>query len=281
MGYKVKWVEDNLGVSRKALRGFEEAGLMPENVDNQHREYTEEDIDRIWVIRVFQGMGFTLKEIAQIENNEHFDLDIALAEKIRKLEAEIQKKERHLGYAKTIKFTGRVPARPRAMGTVKFDDFKEKALQDWNMANDPQTAQYMQLGEMLLSTPPEEWENVELGRMFSIFEQFQDVDPDVLLAERMFPAAIAKRMEKSASHPEVQLLVRMIYENHKESFINDLTTREFAKSYATGFLVGDMAKLQARQFSEQERLFIADAIAIFAGYENYEALAIKEYGYGE
>lgn len=28
MGYKVKWVEDNLGVTRKALRGFEEAGLM-------------------------------------------------------------------------------------------------------------------------------------------------------------------------------------------------------------------------------------------------------------
>lgn len=27
MGYKVKWVEDNLGVTRKALRGFEEAGL--------------------------------------------------------------------------------------------------------------------------------------------------------------------------------------------------------------------------------------------------------------
>lgn len=30
-GYKVKWVEDNLGVTRKALRGFEKAGLMPKN----------------------------------------------------------------------------------------------------------------------------------------------------------------------------------------------------------------------------------------------------------
>ena len=33
MGYKVKWVEEHLGVSRKALRGFEKAGLMPKNVD--------------------------------------------------------------------------------------------------------------------------------------------------------------------------------------------------------------------------------------------------------
>ena len=39
MGYKVKWVEDNLGVTRKALRGFEEAGLMPENTGRQYRDY--------------------------------------------------------------------------------------------------------------------------------------------------------------------------------------------------------------------------------------------------
>lgn len=28
MGYKVKWVEENLGVSRKALRNFEKHGLI-------------------------------------------------------------------------------------------------------------------------------------------------------------------------------------------------------------------------------------------------------------
>ena len=31
MGYQVKWVEDNLGVTRKALRNFEKLGLMPPN----------------------------------------------------------------------------------------------------------------------------------------------------------------------------------------------------------------------------------------------------------
>ena len=63
MGYKVKWVEDNLGVTRKALRGFEEAGLMPKNIGRQYRDYDEDDIDRIWTIRVLQGMGYKLKEI--------------------------------------------------------------------------------------------------------------------------------------------------------------------------------------------------------------------------
>lgn len=63
MGYKVKWVEDNLGVTRKALRGFEEAGLMLKNQGRQYRDYDEDDIDRIWTIRVLQGMGYKLKEI--------------------------------------------------------------------------------------------------------------------------------------------------------------------------------------------------------------------------
>ena len=54
LGYKVKWVEDNLGVTRKALRVFEKANLMPENKDGQYRDYDDDDIDRIWTIRVLQ-----------------------------------------------------------------------------------------------------------------------------------------------------------------------------------------------------------------------------------
>ena len=33
VGYKVKWVEDHLGISRKELRNYERLGLMPTNKD--------------------------------------------------------------------------------------------------------------------------------------------------------------------------------------------------------------------------------------------------------
>ena len=69
MGYKVKWIEDNLGVTRKALRVFEDAGLMPKNQNSQHRDYSDEDIERIWSIRVLQGMGYSLKEIYQVKRD--------------------------------------------------------------------------------------------------------------------------------------------------------------------------------------------------------------------
>ena len=67
MGYSVKWVEENLGVTRKALRGFEQIGLMPKNKDRKARDYDDGDLDRIWSIRVLQGMGYTLKEIVEMQ----------------------------------------------------------------------------------------------------------------------------------------------------------------------------------------------------------------------
>ena len=170
MGYKVKWVEDNLGVTRKALRGFEKAGLMPKNTGHQYRDYDEEDIDRIWTIRVFQGMGYTLKEIVNMVNDENFNFEDSIAQKVEELEKEKQKVETHLGYAKTIKFTGRVPLRPRKMGKTKFDEFQQDALERWNIKDDPQTAEYAKFADTILSKSAEEWEESDLGRMLSMFE---------------------------------------------------------------------------------------------------------------
>ena len=76
MGYQVKWVEEHLGVTRKALRIYEEKGLMPKNEGGQYRRYDEDDIDRIWAIKVLQGMGYTLNEIVDVvsvASSENFD----------------------------------------------------------------------------------------------------------------------------------------------------------------------------------------------------------------
>lgn len=31
MEYRVRWIEDNLGITRKTLQKYEEAGLIPDN----------------------------------------------------------------------------------------------------------------------------------------------------------------------------------------------------------------------------------------------------------
>ena len=50
MGYSVKWVVENLGITRDMLRYYEKKGLLPidetRNPSNKYRDYSEEDIDR-------------------------------------------------------------------------------------------------------------------------------------------------------------------------------------------------------------------------------------------
>ncbi|MDO4557308.1 MAG: hypothetical protein Q4B70_19515, partial [Lachnospiraceae bacterium] len=82
--------------------------------------------------------------------------------------AEINK---HLGYAKTIKLTGRFPSRPKKMGTVKFDEFYDKALNDWNVNNDPQEKQYQEIVDMLLDKSEEEWTDIDIGKILYFLKE--------------------------------------------------------------------------------------------------------------
>ena len=81
VGYKVKWVEDHLGISRKALRNYERLGLMPPN-----RDYSDEDIDRIWSIKLLQGVGYSLAEIRELMDNPEADFYKSISEKVVELE---------------------------------------------------------------------------------------------------------------------------------------------------------------------------------------------------
>lgn len=282
MGYKVKWVENNLGITRKALRGFENAGLMPKNgackyESGKYRDYTEDDVDRLWAIRVMQGMGYTLKEIAQIISDETFDFDNSIALKITELEKEKSNIERHLGYAKMIKLTGRFPSRPAKMGEIKFDDFQQQAIEGWNIIDDPKALEYQKIAENYLSKTPEEFDQTDLGRMFTFLESISNMDTEEFLIEHMLPKAIINRINLGPGNCEVQLMVKMIYENHiKLCGESGISKKDFSRFYSSSYLCGDIAKLKANTLTEKEKLFIADAVAIFGGYKNYDELLEKE-----
>lgn len=284
MGYKVKWVEDNLGVSRKALRGFEKAGLMSPNENSQYRDYDDDDIDRIWAIRVLQGMGYSIKEIVQMVNDESFDFDGSMARKVLELEEKKKKIERHLGYAKKIKLTGRFPTRPKEMGKMKFEEFQEKALESWNI-DDPQSAEYVKLAEIMLSKSPEEWDKSDLGCMLSNLNTMANMDTDVLMTEYVLPKQIVKRRNLGPAHPDIQLMIKLIYENQNilmraYGLEESMTPKQFARFYSSSYLNGDVAKLKQHDYSQEERDFMAEAVSIFGGYKNHDELLERELRYG-
>ena len=284
MGYKVKWVEDNLGVSRKALRGFEKAGLMSPNENSQYRDYDDDDIDRIWAIRVLQGMGYSIKEIVQMVNDESFDFDGSMTRKVLELEEKKKKIERHLGYAKKIKLTGRFPTRPKEMGKMKFEEFQEKALESWNI-DDPQSAEYVKLAEIMLSKSPEEWDKSDLGCMLSNLNTMANMDTDVLMTEYVLPKQIVKRRNLGPAHPDIQLMIKLIYENQNilmraYGLEESMTPKQFARFYSSSYLNGDVAKLKPHDYSQEERDFMAEAVSIFGGYKNHDELLERELRYG-
>lgn len=272
MGYQVKWVEDNLGVTRRALRFWEEKGLMPQNKDRKYRDYSDEDIDRIWTIKVLQGMGYSLAEIKNIADDENFDFEVSIAKKVKELEKKKAKIERHLGYAQTIKMTGRFPVRPQNVGTVKFNDFYEKVLNEWNINEDPEVKKYKELADIYFSTP-EERKDTDIGKVFELLQKLQEVmsNTDAIMIEKIIPLEILKRQGKGTADQEVQLLVKMLYENYICSVpeLKGMTRNQFVRFISSSYLLGDVARMKEHEYGKEGCEFIADAIAVFGGYNCY------------
>ena len=271
MGYKVKWVEENLGVSRKALRNFEKHGLMPANEGGGYRDYSDEDIERIWAIRLFQGMGYTLKELVKLSESDDFDFGASLEKKIQELENEKVKIERHLGYAQHIKLTGRFPSRPKNMGTITFEEFQEKALNQWNVNSDPKAKKYQEIADLILNTPEDELKDTDIGRLFEFLIELQEQmsDMDSLFIEKVIPNEIIKRIENGPEDEEVQLLVKMMYENRISS-ISDMAKSQFVRFESSSYISGDIARMHEKEYGKDGCRFIADAIAVFGGDSCYD-----------
>lgn len=280
MGHGVKWVEEKLGVSRKALRVLEENGLMPKNESGRYRDYTDEDIEYIWRIKTLQGMGYSLKEISSmadaLKNDKDIDFNSSIAEKIKQLEAEKERVEKSLGYLYAIKSSGRFPARPKEMGTITFEEFHEKSLNEWNVNNNPVAKQCQEILDKLLNTPEDELEATDLGKILIFFQelQFGVQNSEKYLADFILPKAIVNRKHLGVTHPEIQLLVKLIYENRIEILpeLKNMDINQFVRYESSSYISGDIALFNQRKYGKVECEFIANAIAVFGGYSSYEAI---------
>ncbi len=88
--YTLREVCEMTGVSRRAIQGYEKAGLVRSSGKNErgYLLYDEERVERIKTVRLFQQFGFTVKEIAGIIDAQKEELKVALKERLTALEAE-------------------------------------------------------------------------------------------------------------------------------------------------------------------------------------------------
>ena len=93
-----------LEVSRRAVQGYENAGLVSASGKNKygHLLYDEEAQRRIKQIRLLQQLGFKVKEIKEIIDAPDEVLRKAVERQIESLKAEIEYKEEIIRQAKNM-----------------------------------------------------------------------------------------------------------------------------------------------------------------------------------
>lgn len=280
MGYPVKWVVENLGITRDMLRYYEKEGLLSadetRNPTNKYRDYSDEDIERIWGIKLLIGIGFSAKEIHALMNDADFDFDIAITQKVAQLERKHDENIIYLEFAKSIKLTGRVPTTSK-IGSIRFEDFLAYAHENWNFYDDPRTAPFMQIADALISKAPQEWSPDDLECILKLYESFDAEGMMHTYTLHGYYQVIADMKELGYTSDTVQRVVRLLYEylikhNTEPELDGKITPQFFAKYTAFSFLDGDVAALQRRNYGEEGCIFIANAIAYYGGYASYDEI---------
>ena len=272
MGYSVKWVTENLGITRDMLRYYEKEHLLPDkgmrNPTNKYRDYSEEDIERIWGIKLLIGVGFTAKEIYSLMNDTEYDFDTAIAQKVIELQQKHDENLIYLEFAKSIKFMGRVPTTSK-IGSMRFDEFLEYAHENWNFYDDPRSAPFMQLSDALISKEPSDWSPDELERLMDMFGDTESMMHTFALHGYYQVISDMRELEYSSETVQrvVALLHRYLVDHNTEPELDGKITPQFVAKYtAPFFLEGDVATLHERNYGKDGCLFIAQALAFYGGY---------------
>jgi len=274
MGYSVKWVVDNLGITRDMLRYYEKEKLLTasesRNPTNKYRNYNDEDIERIWGIKLLIGIGFSAKEIFALMNDPEYDFDAAIAKKVEELERKHDENVLYLGFAKSIKLTGRIPTASK-IGSVRFNDFLAYAHENWNFYDDPQSAPFIKNTDMLISKEPQEWSPADMERLLEMFNSCDAERMMHIYALHGYYQVLADMRNLGYKSDTVQRVVRLLHE-YLISHTNDtdidgiIEPQLFAKYTALFFLGGDIALLHERNYGKEGCKFIAQAVAHYGGY---------------
>ena len=276
MGFSVKWVEENLGITREMLRYYEEKGLLSINkIEKKHGkciDFSDEDIERIWGIKFLIKLGFSTQEIKAFSKGDIlFDFDAEIRKKVINLEKKIEEDKRYLEFAKTIRITGRIP-KVKKIGSMTFEEFYNHALGNWNMFNDLPNDAYKKVISNLDIYTSKEPQNWEVDEMKDFLEMLSNIDLEEMVSACVlhgYYQVICKMQDFGYDSEVVQRVVDLIY----QYFVNQITDEDMAEyispqimtKQASFFIGGDIALMNEKKYGKEGCMFIAKALAYYGG----------------
>ena len=71
---KVKEASKRIGISRRTLQYYDDIHLVKANrIENNHRDYDDEQLEDIWRVMVLKEMGFELEEIRSLIHSDNIN----------------------------------------------------------------------------------------------------------------------------------------------------------------------------------------------------------------
>ena len=108
MKYKVKWIEDHMGITRNMIRRYEKKGVISKNENGKDREFDEADLIQLWNIRVMVSLGFSLDEVKEIMCGSN--LREVSEKRIKILKEEWRDLQGKINFLNVVKTTGEIPS---------------------------------------------------------------------------------------------------------------------------------------------------------------------------
>lgn len=100
----IQEIERRTGVPKQNIRFYEKEGLISpdRNVENGYREFSEEDVERIKLVKMFRKLDFPLSKISGLLDGQ-LDLAETVEEQIKKLEDKSKELELCIGFCRELK----------------------------------------------------------------------------------------------------------------------------------------------------------------------------------
>lgn len=273
MDYKVKDVQELLGITRKAIILYEKEGLIKASPNihkkelrdkHTYRTFDASDLEILWRIKVLQGIGFTLKEIKRLFETNIKPSDIR--EKVKELELQKDKLEKHLGFAKKIELEGHFPEIPKSALDITPHQYLDDGVREWNILKDPLTEATYEALRTALDTDALDEKKLEVlmnSMKYLVEELNQDSDTKAM---NLYYQEIARRKHLSYQSDEIQLLVQLIYETYQRTRDEnqDGSIDRFKYLTIKGFCNGLIGEGFQSSFGEDTLEYMIQAVEYFA-----------------
>ncbi len=280
MKYTAKWVEKNLGITKKMIRIYEAGGALPKNMGrnpiNNYREYSEEDLLRLWSVKLLRDFDYSVDEIAEIVRNPNSDFYEVISRKLPEIENKYEKAKMNLEFAKTIKLTGSVPI-PEKMGSITYKEFIERAKKHWNFYLDDKGKLMADVVDRIASKTIYEWTLDDFKSLEYLTTFLGEEEKKHQYNINAYYRLLIELKHLGHTNEAVQTVVKLLYEYQLNNIADEegrkrMTPCLYAKRAASLFIDGDMAKAQEQFWGKEACSFIAKAIAYFGGFENIDDL---------